>query len=164
MTDGPETVGALASLLAFLGLTTLVALSGALFRPGAWYESLRKPHWRPPNWVFGPVWTALYIMIAISGWQVWRAAPWPETAVALSVYGVQLILNAGWSAVFFGMREPGWALIEICALWLSIIATIAVFAPISATAAALLMPYLIWVSFAAVLNAAIWRRNPPRSA
>lgn len=156
----PDPASALGALLVFLGLTALVALSGALFRPGSWYDSLEKPGWRPPNKAFGPVWTLLYIMIAVSGWLVWRAAPWPETATALAIFGLQLALNAGWSAVFFGLKRPGWAVVEIAALWASILATMVAFAPFSLTAAGLLAPYFLWVSFAAALNVAIWRRNP----
>lgn len=159
MTDG-------LALGVFLGLNFVTALSGAWFRPGAWYEDLAKPGWRPPNWLFGPVWLVLYIMIAVSGWLVWRAGPWEETGPALLIYGAQLVLNAGWSAVFFGLRRPGLAFIEITLLWISIVVTKSMFEPIDSTAALLLWPYLIWVSFAAALNWAIWRmnRNGPAAA
>ncbi|MEO1274772.1 MAG: TspO/MBR family protein [Pseudomonadota bacterium] len=150
------------SLFAFIGVCFLAALSGALFQPGAWYEALKKPVWRPPNWVFGPVWTVLYGMIAFAGWRVWQAAGPGEATVPMIVYGVQLVLNFAWSWVMFGLRRIGWALVEIGALWLSILATILVFYPIDAAAAWMLLPYLAWASFAAVLNAAVWRRNRDR--
>ena len=149
------------TLLPFIAACFCVALSGALFRPGTWYEGLAKPSWRPPNWLFAPAWTVLYICIALAGWMVWRAAG-TAALPALAVYGVQLLFNAGWSAVFFGLRRPDWAFGELILLWLSIAATIAGFAPISHAAAILLMPYLAWVTFAGVLNVSIWRLNARR--
>lgn len=143
-------------LLGFFAAVALVAGSGILFKPGAWYESLKRPSWRPPNWAFGPAWTVLYAMIAVAGWLVWRKVGFGP---ALLVYAVQLLLNAGWSAVFFGLRRPGLALGELTLLWLSIIATIAAFLPIDALAAGLLLPYLAWVTFAGALNRSIWRMN-----
>ena len=140
-----------------------VALSGAVFRPGAWYEGLDKPRWRPPNWLFAPAWTVLYVCIAVSGWLAWRQAGVAGAPAASAAYGAQLVLNAGWSAVFFGLHRPGWALAELALLWLSIALTAALFAPISAAAAALLLPYLAWVTFAGALNASLWRRNPALS-
>ena len=149
---------AILELLPFVALCFCAALSGAFFRPGDWYERLAKPGWRPPNWLFPPAWTVLYICIATAGWLVWRQAS-PGYVAALGIYGVQLMLNAGWSAVFFGMRRPDWAFGELVLLWLSIAATIAAFAPISETAAWLLAPYLAWVTFAGALNLSIWRLN-----
>ena len=152
----------LVSLLPFLAACFCAALSGAFFRPGTWYEGLAKPRWRPPNWLFPPAWTILFVCIALAGWTVWRTQS-PAIPGALAVYAVQLLLNAGWSAVFFGLRRPDWAFAELSLLWLSIAANIAVFAPISATAAWLLVPYLAWVTFAGALNLSIWslnRRSP----
>jgi len=150
--------------IAALGFFVLVnfaaASSGAIFRPGEWYKQLRKPPWRPPDWLFGPVWAVLYLMIATSGWLVWRAAG--DTTAgqqALIVYAVQLFFNAGWSAVFFGLRRPGLGLVEILFLWSSILATIMLFLQIRPLAGYLMMPYLFWVSFASVLNFTIWRLN-----
>ena len=151
-------------LLGFVVACVLVASSGAVFRPGAWYESLRKPWWRPPNWLFAPAWTALYIMIAISGWLVWRKAGFAGAAAPLAVYGVQLLLNAAWSGFFFGLRRMDLALVDVSLLWLSILALILLFAPIDATAAWLLVPYLAWVSFAAFLNLTMLRLNPAARA
>ena len=116
----------LESLLALLGFVVLAgaaASSGALFKPGPWYDTLRKPGWTPPSWVFPVVWTPLYVMIALSGWFAWSAAG--LVAVPFLIYALQLLLNAGWSAVFFGLRRPDLAFGELVALWLSIAATIA---------------------------------------
>ncbi len=153
-------VNAILSLLPFFAACFTAALSGAFFRPGDWYEDLAKPSWRPPNWLFPPAWSVLYVCIAVAGWLVWRTGA-PGVATSLAVYGVSLLLNAGWSAVFFGMRRVDWAFGELALLWLSIAATIAVFAPISTTAALLLAPYLVWVTFAGALNLSIWQLNRP---
>lgn len=147
------------SLLAFVAACVAVASTGAIFRPGVWYDRLAKPPWRPPNWLFGPAWLVLYATIAVSGWVVFDTAGWPAAAVPLSVYGVQLILNGLWSAIFFGMRRMDLAFVEVVMLWLSILATILVFHPVSAFAAWLLVPYLLWVTFAATLNFTVWRMN-----
>ncbi|MBX2854317.1 MAG: tryptophan-rich sensory protein [Rhodobacteraceae bacterium] len=148
------------ALLGFIFVCFLAAMGGALFRPGAWYETLERPSWRPPNWLFGPAWAVLYAMIAVSGWLVWREVGLTGGALAFAVYAAQLILNFFWSAVFFGLRRIGWALVEMAALWLAILANILVFWPISPAAGAMLIPYLLWVSFAFTLNLAIWRLNP----
>ncbi len=145
-----------AALLAFIGLNVVVALSGAFFRPGEWYEALRKPAWRPPNWLFGPAWAVLYLMIAIAGWLVWRKT---GLSLPIVVYLVHLLLNAGWSGVFFGLRRMDLAFVNIVALWLSIAVMITLFRPIDGTAALLLVPYLAWVTFAGALNFTVWRLN-----
>jgi benzodiazapine receptor len=124
-----------------------------------WYAALHKPSWNPPNQVFGPVWTLLYLMMALAAWLVWRAAGWPAVRPALGMFAVQLALNVGWSVVFFGLHRPGWAFVEIVVLWAAILATLLLFRPISPRAALLLAPYLLWVSFASVLNLAVWRLN-----
>ena len=146
------------SFLPFLAACFCAALSGALFRPGQWYEKLAKPSWRPPNWLFPPAWTVLYFCMATAAWLVWQTGD-ARSTVALAVFGVQLVVNAGWSAVFFGLRRVDWAFAELILLWLSIAATIAVFAPISTGAALLLAPYLAWVTFAGALNLSIWQLN-----
>jgi benzodiazapine receptor len=145
------------ALAGFIALCSLAAAIGALFRPGEWYEQLAKPSWRPPNWLFAPVWTLLYLTIAVSGWLVWREVGLAGGALALSIYLVQLLLNASWTPLFFGLHRPDLALLDIALLWLTISATMAVFYPLSASAAWLLLPYLLWVSFAAALNFSIWR-------
>ena len=150
------------ALVGFVLAALAAASSGAIFKPGDWYRTLRKPGWTPKPWVFPVVWTPLYMAIAVSGWLAWR-----ETGLfvpAFLAYGVQLLLNAGWSALFFGLRRPDLAFADIVLLWLSIAATIAGFAPISAAAAWLLAPYLAWVTIAAALNLTVWRLNADRLA
>lgn len=123
-----------------------------------WYRTLERPPWSPPNWLFGPVWTVLYAAQAVAAWLVWRSGG-PQAASALRVYGAQLVLNLGWSLIFFGLRRPGLALIEIAVLWVAIVATVVAFRRRSKLAALLLVPYLLWVSYAVTLNAGIWWRN-----
>ena len=125
-----------------------------------WYAMLAKPALNPPSWIFGPVWTMLYILMGIAAFLVWRKG-WNSKGVktALSLFGLQLVLNALWSIIFFGLHNPAWALVDIIAMWIVIVATIAVFARISRSAAWLLAPYIAWVSFALYLNYAIWRLN-----
>lgn len=146
-------------LLAFLGVCFGVAASGALSPPGDWYRGLQKPSWNPPAWVFGPVWTALYITIAIAGWMAWRqgglAAAWP----AFAVYAFQLLCNGLWSWFFFGMHRPGLALADLILLWCGILATVILFYRIRPLAGLILLPYLAWVTFAGVLNWTLWRLN-----
>jgi len=146
-------------LLGFIAACFFAALTGALFRPGDWYERLAKPTWRPSNRLFAPVWTFLYFTIAISGWLVWRKAGFAGAALPLAIYALQLVLNAAWTPIFFGLHRPDLAFLDIILLWLSIIATIALFFPIQAAAALLLLPYLAWVTFAGALNFAVWRLN-----
>ncbi len=148
------------SLLVFAGLNIAVAFSGAVFKPGEWYETLNKPSWRPPNFAFPIVWTALYAMSAAAGWIVWRSAPPEALPAAMALYGLQLLLNAAWSALFFGMRRMRAALLDLVGLWLSILGLIVLFMPIDRTAALLLVPYLVWVTIAGALNRAMIRLNP----
>jgi len=148
------------ALLGFIGACFLAASTGAAFPPGDWYQRLIKPSWRPPNWLFAPAWTVLYLTIAVSGWLVWREFGFAAAALPLAAYLLQLILNAAWTPIFFGLRRPDLAFFEIVLLWLSIVATIAFFHPLNAGAAWLLLPYLAWVTFAGALNLAIWRLNP----
>jgi tryptophan-rich sensory protein len=147
-------------LAAFIVANASAAATAALSRPGEWYRKLDKPSWRPPDWLFAPVWTALYAMIALSGWLVWRQAGFAGAALPLTAYALQLILNALWTPVFFGLRRPDLALIEMVMVLASIVATIVLFHSVSRAAAWLLVPYLAWVSFASALNFSIWRRNP----
>jgi tryptophan-rich sensory protein len=146
----------LAALAGFAGANFLAALSGAFFRPGDWYAGLAKPRWNPPNWLFGPAWSVLYSMNALAGWLVWRA----DGGIGpLAIYGASLVLNFGWSGIFFGVRRMDWAFYWLIALWASIAVTMLAFAPHSQTALWLLVPYLAWVTFAGILNRAIWRLN-----
>ena len=147
------------ALLAWLAVSFGAAAMGGLFMPGEWYASLKKPSWNPPGWIFGPVWTALYTMMAVAAWLVWRQGGWGKQRKALLIFLAQLALNAVWTPLFFGLHRPGVAFAEIVLLWLAIAATIAAFRSVSRVAAWLLAPYLAWVSFAAVLNFALWRLN-----
>lgn len=130
-----------------------VLLSGTGVRD--WYPSLAKPSWTPPGWLFGPVWTVLYGMIGIASWRVWRRGGIREARLALGVDALQLGFNGAWSGIFFGLRQPAPAFVEILALWLLIVATTLLFSARDRLAAVLMIPYLAWVSFAAVLNGAI---------
>lgn len=146
-------------LVGFVIAAFAAAFTGAIFRPGEWYEKLDKPAWRPPNRAFAPVWTLLYAMIALSGWLVWREVGFAGGALPLAVYALQLVLNAAWTPLFFGLHRPDLAFFEIVLVCVSIAATILLFYPIHVGAALLLVPYLAWVMFAAALNFSIWRRN-----
>jgi benzodiazapine receptor len=150
----------LIALMCFAAACFAAASVGWFFRPGKWYAGLAKPRWGPPKGVFAPVWTVLYLTIAFSGWLVWERAGTAVVRVPLTLYGVQLVLNAAWTPIFFGLRRPDLAFYEILLLSACVAATIATFRPIHAGAAWLLMPYFLWVSFAAALNFSIWRRNP----
>jgi benzodiazapine receptor len=127
--------------------------------PGEWYDSLAKPSWTPPNGVFGPVWTLIYVLMAIAAWLVWRKAGFAGAGGALSLFFLQLALNALWSYLFFGRQQPGVAFVEIVVLWLVIFATTVGFWKVRPLAGILLIPYLCWVAFASILNYQIWRLN-----
>jgi benzodiazapine receptor len=145
--------------LALFGAAVLaVAVVGGLAagNAGAEYAALDRPAWAPPSWLFGPVWTVLYVLIAVAGWLAWQRAGWTS---ALTVYAAQLVLNAAWTPLFFAAGEYGLAFGEIVVLWALIGVTIAMFWRISRLAAALLVPYWAWVTFAAALNAVIWWAN-----
>lgn len=148
------------ALFLFVAACLATGSTGAIFRAADWYERLAKPAWRPPNRIFAPVWTALYLAMAVSGWLAWRESGVSGAPLAMVLYGVQLVLNAAWSPLFFGMRRPDLAFYEILLLWLSIAATMILFQHICAASAWLLAPYLAWVTFAAALNFSIWRLNP----
>ncbi len=125
-----------------------------------WYRGLQMPSLAPPNWVFGPVWTTLFLLMGIALYLVWKSGgSRREVHLALSVFGVQIVLNSLWSILFFGLRNPGVAFAEIVILWFMIVATIVTSGRVSRTAAWLLIPYLAWVSFAAYLNFMIWQLN-----
>jgi benzodiazapine receptor len=116
-------IASIIGLACFIAACFLAALTGALFRPGEWYERLKKPTWRPPNRLFAPVWTALYLMIAVAGWLIWRKASFAGTSLPLAMYALQLILNAAWSPLFFGLHRPDLGFVDIVLVWMSIIAT-----------------------------------------
>lgn len=146
-------------LAGFLLACFAAASTGALFRPGPWYQTLDKPSWTPSDRLFPVAWTALYLAIGAAAWLVWREAGFAGAALPLAVWAVQLVLNAAWSWLFFGLRRMDLAFAEVMLLWVVIAATIALFLPISTLAGLILVPYLVWVSFAAALNLAVWQRN-----
>ena len=148
-----------ASLAAFVIIVALAGLFGAQFEPGAWHAALDKPAWNPPNAVFGPVWTTLYLLIAIAGWRLWPQRHDRRVRAALWLWLLQMLLNATWSWLFFGLRLPLLALFDIIVLLAVIIAFIGVSRPRDRVAALLFVPYATWVAFAAVLNASIWWLN-----
>lgn len=146
--------------LAVIMLTSLAAAStGSIFRPGAWYAGLRKPSWVPPNWLFAPAWTVMYGLMSVAAFLVWATAGPGEGMTALVVYAVQLVLNALWSPVFFGLKRMGWAFVEVMALWLAVLATTLLFFEVNYWAGLMFLPYLVWVTFASMLTLAMWRLN-----
>jgi translocator protein len=146
-------------LLFWLALCFAVAWFGAQFQPGDWYRELAKPGFTPPDWIFGPVWTVLYAMMGVAAWLVWRDHGIAGAPMALGLFAVQLALNGLWSFIFFGLQRPGLAFLEILLLWAAVLATLGAFRHLQPLAGWLLLPYLLWVSFAAMLNLAIWRLN-----
>ncbi len=152
----PVVLDSAIGLVGWLVLCFGAAAIGARFKPGAWYAGLRKPSWTPPNWLFAPVWTLLYALMAVSAWLVWREAGASGEA---GLFVLQLALNAAWSWLFFGLHRPGLAFADIVALWLAILATLVAFWAVRPLAGWLLVPYLAWVTYASTLNAAVWRLN-----
>ncbi|MGC4102533.1 TspO/MBR family protein [Ferruginibacter sp.] len=137
-------------------------VTGFITRPGVegWYAFINKPSFNPPNWVFAPIWTILYILMGIAFYIIWKTeADKRIKRTAIIFYGIQLALNFTWSLIFFSLHQPAWALADIFALQLMILLTIAWFGKISPPASWLLVPYICWVSFAAVLNYAVWKMN-----
>lgn len=150
-------------LIFSIGICLFAGVLGSFFTTPAiptWYATLNKPSFAPPNWLFFPVWTTLFVMMGISLYLVWRKGLEDhQVQNALIIFAVQLILNVLWSVAFFGLRSPLAGLIEISIMWISIAFTIMLFMKVSKTAGILLIPYIIWVSFAAILNFYIWRLN-----
>jgi translocator protein len=152
----------LLALAASFALCFGVSVLGGAITAGpvkSWYPTIAKPAITPPDIAFPIVWTLLFAMMAVAAWLVWRRGGWPGARPALLLFGLQLALNLGWSALFFGLQRIGLALAEIALLWLAIAATMVAFFRHDRTAGWLFVPYLAWVSFAAVLNALIWRMN-----
>jgi translocator protein len=145
-------------LVAITAVAATLAI-GSAFGPDAWYESLRKPTWQPPNWVFGPVWSVLYLMLMVALVQLLQAPPGPERSNALRWFGAQLVLNAAWSPLFFGLKMPALALLDIGLLWLALLGSIQAAFQVRESSAWLQVPTLIWVSFALVLNGVILALN-----
>ncbi|MEM9429435.1 MAG: TspO/MBR family protein [Pseudomonadota bacterium] len=142
--------------LGFIGAAAAAASTGAMFPPGKWYDALSKPRWTPPNWLFPLAWTALYIAMVYAAW---RVAFTPSPGPALALWACQIALNGLWSPVFFGLQRIGGALAAIGPLWLSVVGTTILFFQADQVAGLLLLPYVVWVSYAAALNYDIWRRN-----
>lgn len=155
MTKRAEVLG----LLGWCGLSLAVMLFAALFQPGEWYAALAKPAWTPPNWLFGPVWLCLYVMMAVAAWLVWRRRGFAGARAALGCYLFQLALNAAWSWIFFGEHRMGVGFANLAVLWAAIVATAGLFGKHNRVAALLLVPYLLWVTYATALNFAVWRLN-----
>ena len=155
--------GKIARLVASVLICQLAGFVGSVFTAPAiagWYVSIQKPFFTPPNWVFAPVWTVLFLLMGVSLFLVWeKGLENKEARLAFSVFGIQLALNVAWSLLFFGLQSPFLAFVEIVFLWIAILATAFLFWRISRKAGLLLMPYLLWVSFAAFLNCAIWLLN-----
>lgn len=148
------------SLIICIAICEVAGFIGSLFNfksiPG-WYAKQKKPKFNPPNWIFGPVWTLLYLLMGISLYLVLISGK--EITLPLIIFSIQLILNIAWSAIFFGMKKPSIAFIEIIFLWVSILLNILFFYNISKISSYLLIPYILWVSFAAILNFSIWYLN-----
>jgi tryptophan-rich sensory protein len=158
MTTARQVIGLVVSVGICLGAAGIGSfLTTPAIAP--WYANLRKPPWTPPNWLFGPVWTVLYLSMAVAAWLVWRHAGLSFARLPLTLFIIQLALNVAWSGIFFGLRVPGAAFLEVVLLWIFILLTAMAFWPVSRTACGLMVPYLVWVTYASALNAAIWRLN-----
>jgi len=149
----------LVGLAGWIAAPLAVGWFASRFRPGPWYAALDKPAWTPPDAAFAPVWTVLYVAMGVAAWLAWRGRGGPVRAAALTAFAVQLALNAAWSWLFFGEHRPGAALADLVLLWIAIAVTAGLFARRSRVAAALLVPYLAWVTYAGALNASIVARN-----
>ena len=150
------------SFVVFILICLIVEILGGVWTKetvSTWYPTLAKPSWTPPDWIFGPVWSCLYIMIAVAGWLIYRAEYSHKRTIALMLYGGQLALNFIWSFLFFSLRSPTLGLIDIILLWLLISLTIIKAWPVRPLASLLLIPYLVWVTYATSLNAGIWLLN-----
>lgn len=150
------------ALAGWLVLCFSASFIGALgsFQAPAFYAQLLQPEWAPPAWLFGPVWTVLYAMMAVAAWLVWRQGSLRHNRLALGWFFWQLMLNALWSWLFFAWQQGLWSVLNILILWISILLTIRQFNRVSRPAASLMVPYLLWVSFACWLNITLWRMNP----
>jgi tryptophan-rich sensory protein len=143
-----------------LAFATAALGARASITAGPFYRSLERPPWAPPGWLFGPVWTVLYLTMAVAAWAVWRERGWSGARPALALFLAQLAANALWSWLFFAWRLGAWATADIAVLWLLLAGTVVTFWRIRPWAGALLLPYLAWVTFAAALCVSVWQRNP----
>lgn len=144
------------ALISFVAIALLAGFVGSQFEPGVWYAIIEKPTWTPPDWVFAPVWIALYVLMGLAAWLVWLARGWHGTHW---LYVGQLVLNAAWSWLFFGLHRTGWALGELVLLWILVLAMMAGFWRVRPAAGALIAPYWIWLTYAGALNYGIWVLN-----
>jgi tryptophan-rich sensory protein len=153
----------LITILIAIGLTiTLMGLNAATVKVGPWYDALNKPSWNPPKWAFGPAWTMILSLAAWASVLAWQGTSTAQDHTRLVIlFTVNLLLNGLWSQIFFNLRRPGWALVEIAFLLASILSLVLAFSAISPLAGALILPYLLWVMFASFLNFTIWRLNRP---
>ena len=160
--DRPARPAGVGALLVCIAVTTAAAAGAAYAsRTSAeFYALLDKPIWAPPAWLFGPVWSVLYLLMAVAAWRVWRARGFEPARRALALYTLQLVFNALWTWLFFVWRDGPWATAEVLTLWASIAATMLAFKRIDRLAAGMLVPYLAWVSFASALTISVWQRNP----
>ena len=149
-------------LIVCIAVAFTAAAIGSRYMPGEWYASLAKPEWTPPNYVFAPVWTLLYLLMGVAAWLVWRERLFADIGIPLILFLVQLALNALWSYLFFGRHQIGLAALEIVVLWIVILLAVVSFWWVRRAAAVLLLPYVLWVGFAAVLNFQLWRLNAIR--
>lgn len=148
------------TLLGWLAVSFTAGVIGSQFRPDAWYEALAKPAWNPPNAIFGPVWSLLYALMGVAAWLVWRRGGFKRAGAALGLFAVQLGLNALWSYLFFGLHRIDLAFFEVLVLWSLILIVAVLFWREDRLAGALMLPYLLWVGFASILNFVLWRLNP----
>jgi len=146
-------------LVVWVGLCFAVAFLASRYQPGIWYQGLIKPAWTPPNWLFGPVWSLLYLMMGIAAWLVWKQNGLSAAALPLGFFILQLVLNGLWSWLFFGKHLIGTAFLDIVLLWIAILVTMILFWNRQPLAGILFLPYLLWVSYPSTLNFALWRMN-----
>jgi len=149
----------LRGFVGWLALCFAASITGVFVSTTGWYAGLHKPAWNPPAWVFGPAWTLLYVLMAVAAWLVWREGGWKRQRLPLGLFLLQWLLNALWTPLFFGLHRSGLAFVEIIFLWLVLAATLRLFWQVRKAAGVLLVPYLAWVTFAAMLNFTIWRFN-----
>lgn len=162
-TTAPRIESRLASqilgLLGWLALCLVAGWFGSQFEPGTWYQGLEKPSFNPPSSVFAPVWIMLYLAMATAAWRIWRRFGFSGARIALTLFLIQIVLNAMWSWIFFGLHRIGIAFAELLVLWIVILTTTAAFWQKDKVAGILMVPYAAWVTFAAVLNFSIWQLN-----
>ena len=158
-TVSPSLGLSISAALGWLLLTFVAAAVGSQAGPGEWYAGLQKPSWNPPSWVFGPVWSFLYASMALAAWRIWRKGGWSKQGGPLGLYCLQLLFNAAWSLIFFGLKRPDLAFAEITVLWFLIGLTMGWFYQIDRWSGLLFLPYFAWVSFAGFLNFTLWQLN-----